>query len=99
MLALEDVMDFHQLRQQGMSLRAISRRTGHHRQTITKYLRNGLKELDIDADLGIVRKVKATRGFTSYLAGGLWSGPLPRWEDVAGCRRIMREGSTLQWDG
>ena len=25
MLALEDIMDFHQLRQQGMSLRAISR--------------------------------------------------------------------------
>lgn len=44
MLALEDIMDFHRLRQQGMSLRAISRHTGHHRQTITKYLRNGLKE-------------------------------------------------------
>ena len=44
MMALEGIMDFHQLKQQGMSLRAISRHTGHHRQTITKYLRNGLRE-------------------------------------------------------
>ncbi len=44
MLALEDMMDFHQLRQQGISLRAISRHTGHNRQTITKYLKSGLKE-------------------------------------------------------
>jgi len=44
MLALEDIMYFHRLKQQGMSLLAISRHTGHHSQTITKYLENGLKE-------------------------------------------------------
>ena len=44
MLALEDIMDFHQLKQQGMSVRAISRHTGYNRRTVAKYLRNGLKE-------------------------------------------------------
>ena len=44
MLALEDSMDFHPLKQQGMSLRAIAHPTGYNRGTVTKYLRNGLKE-------------------------------------------------------
>ena len=44
MLALEDIMDFHKLKQQGMSVRAIAHHTGYNRRTVTKYLRNGLKE-------------------------------------------------------
>lgn len=44
MLALEDIMDFHRLKQQGMSVRAIARHTGYNRRTVAKYLRNGLKE-------------------------------------------------------
>ncbi len=43
MLALENIMDFHQLRQQGMSVRAIAQHTGYNRGTVTKYLKNGLK--------------------------------------------------------
>lgn len=43
MLALEDIMDFHQLKQEGISVRAIALHTGYNRRTVTKYLRNGLK--------------------------------------------------------
>ena len=44
MLALEESMDVHRLRQQGMSVRAIAHPTGYNRRTVTKYRRNGLKE-------------------------------------------------------
>ncbi len=44
MLALEDIMYFHQLKHEGMSVRAISCHSGYNRGTVTKYLKNGLKE-------------------------------------------------------
>lgn len=36
-------MDFHDLKQQGLSLCAIARQTGRDRKTVTKYLARGLK--------------------------------------------------------
>ena len=39
MLRGRDVHDMDELKRQGLSIRAISRLTGHCRKTITKYLR------------------------------------------------------------
>ena len=41
MIAMEVFMDIFALRRQGLSLRAISRKLGIHRNTVTKYLQNG----------------------------------------------------------
>ena len=40
MLTLENNMMFHQLKELGLPLRAISCHTSHHRQMTTKYLRH-----------------------------------------------------------
>ncbi len=39
----KDVMIFYELKQQGMSNRAISRHTGRDRKTVAKYLDQGLE--------------------------------------------------------
>ena len=44
MLTMKDIMTFTELKQQGLSNRAISRRTGRDRKTVAKYLQRGLKE-------------------------------------------------------
>lgn len=43
MLKEKDVLALHELKRQGLSIRDISRMTGHNRRTITKYLRHGPK--------------------------------------------------------
>ena len=90
MLALEDIMDFHQLKQEGMSVRAISRHTGHHRQTITKYLRNGLKAPKFKPRAPRPGKLDPYR---DYLANRLESFP-----QLSG-RRLFKEIRDLGYEG
>ena len=42
MLTLENTIMFHQLKEEGLSIRAIARRTGHDRKTVKKYLALGM---------------------------------------------------------
>ena len=42
MLTLENIIMFHQLKEEGLSQREIARRTGHDRKTVKKYLELGM---------------------------------------------------------
>jgi len=60
-------------------------------------LEKALKELDISADLEIVRKARVSKPFPNV---GLWNEPLSGWEDAVSCPGIIREPWQVhKWGG
>jgi len=56
-----------------------------------------MKELDISADLEIVRKARVSKPFPNV---GLWNEPLSGWEDAVSCPGIIREPWQVhKWGG